>query len=75
MPNTKLRPEERSIDARTANVLRNKEKQLMITSNQMEYHKDGLGTHAPLNSDDLIEKKQKFDLTGQVNEKMVCLFI
>lgn len=66
-----MRTEERSIDARTTNVLRNKEKQLMMTSNQMEYYKDGLGTHAPLSSDDLLEKKLKYDSTGHVNDTMV----
>ena len=60
-----------SIDARTANVLRNKEKQLMMSSNQIDYYKDGLGTHAPLSSDNLLEKKKKYDSTGQVNDKMV----
>ncbi len=74
VPNPKLRgSEERLIDQRTANVLRNKEKQLMQTTQQADYFKDGLGSQAPLNSDDIIEKKVKFDSTGQINENMVFI--
>lgn len=43
----------------------------MMSSNQIDYYKDGLGTHAPLSSDNLLEKKKKYDSTGQVNDKMV----
>ncbi len=71
VPNPKLRPDDRSIDLITANVLRNKERQLMQSTNQADYYKDGLGTQAPLNSDDLIEKKIRYESTGQINETMV----
>ena len=71
VPNPKLRVDERSIDPMTANVLRNKEKQLMQSTHQAEFYKDGLGTQAPLNSDDLVEKKARYDATGQINEAMV----
>jgi len=75
VPNPKLRAEERSIDLRTANTLRNKEKQLMMTSNQIDYFKDGLGTHAPLNSDDVIEKKANYEATGSINDSMVSCIL
>jgi hypothetical protein len=71
MPNPRLRPEERSIDIVTANTLRNKEKQLRQSTHQADFYKDGLGSQAPLNSDDLDEKKNKFEQTGQINETMV----
>ncbi len=74
-PNTKLRPEDRSIDVRVANVLRNKEKQIMQTTNKIDYYKDGLGTHAPLNSDDVYEKKTKYELTGSIKDSMVISVI
>lgn len=74
MPNPRLRVEERSIDMITANVLRNKERQLMQSSHQADYYKDGLGSQAPLNSDDLLEKKAKFEQTGEINENMVSIY-
>lgn len=68
VPNPRLRVEERSIDLITANVLKNKEKQLMQSTHQADYYKDGMGTQAPINSDDLLEKKMKFEKTGEINE-------
>lgn len=68
VPNPKLRVEDRSIDMITANVLKNKEKQLMQSTQQADYYKDGLGTQAPINSDDLLEKKMRFEKTGEINE-------
>ena len=73
-PNPRLRVDERSIDMITANVLRNKEKQLMQSTQQADYYKDGLGTQAPVNSDDLVEKKKKYESTGKINETMVYYY-
>lgn len=73
-PNPRLRVDERSIDMITANVLRNKEKQLMQSTQQADYYKDGLGTQAPVNSDDLVEKKKKYESTGKINETMKPYF-
>lgn len=47
----------------------------MQSSNRIEYYVDGLGTRAPVNTNDLIEKKVRFDMTGQVNNNMVVKFI
>ena len=44
----------------------------MQSSNQIEYYRDGLGTHAPLCSDDIVEKRSKYDSTGLINDTMVC---
>lgn len=45
----------------------------MQSSHQADYYKDGLGSQAPLNSDDLLEKKAKFEQTGEINENMVSI--
>lgn len=75
-PNRNIRAPEERLDARTANVLANKERELMQSANQIEYFADGLGTRAPLNSDDLAEKVARFVSTSQVvQDKMVCFFI
>ena len=71
MPNPRLRSEERSIDLITTNVLRNKERQLMQSTQQADFYRDGLGSQAPINSDDLLEKKARFEQTGEINENMV----
>ena len=64
---------ERSIDPRTANVLRNKEKEMMQTSQQSSYYKDGLGTQAPFNSDNLGEKINKYEQTDKVDDSLVLI--
>lgn len=74
VPNPRLRPEERSIDLLTANVLKNKERQLMQSTQQADFYKDGLGSQAPLNSDDLCTKKLKYEQTGDINETMKPYF-
>ena len=74
MPNPRLRAQKHSLDARTANVLRNKEKQLHQTTQRTDYYADGLGTRAPLNSDDLLEKKEKYEKTGQLSDGMKPYF-
>lgn len=75
-PNRNIRAPEERLDARTANVLANKERELMQSANQIEYFADGLGTRAPLNSDDLTEKVARFVSTSQVvQDKMVCFVI
>lgn len=71
MPNPRIRPKSEQLDARTANVLRNKERELMQTTHQIDYYKDGLGTRAPLNSDNLEEKMAKYQETGEMNDEMV----
>jgi hypothetical protein len=71
VPNPKLRSEEHSIDARTANALRNKERQLIQSTQRTDFYADGLGTRASLNSDDLLEKKVRFETNGQINDNMV----
>jgi hypothetical protein len=45
----------------------------MQTTHQIEFYKDGLGTRAPLNTDNLNEKAAKLDKTGVVDETMVIL--
>lgn len=75
-PNRNIRAPEERLDARTANVLANKERELMQSANKIEYFADGLGTRAPLNSDDLAEKVARFVSTSQVvQDKMVCFVI
>ena len=74
MPNPRLRVPNHTLDARTANVLRNKEKQLLQTTQRTDYYADGQGTRAPLNSDDLLEKKEKYEKTHQLTEGMKPFF-
>ena len=69
-PNPRLRVSH-SIDFRTANALRNKEKELMQSSQRIEYYKDGLGTRAVLKTDDLEDKNRRLNETGDRNEEMV----
>lgn len=52
-------------------MLRNKERELLQTTQQVDYYKDGLGTRAPLNSDNLDEKNLKLEKTGIVDETLV----
>jgi hypothetical protein len=73
-PNPRLRPASHQIDRRTANILENKEKELMQTTQQTDYYKDGLGTRAPLKSDNLEDKISKYEQTGQIDEEMVHFF-
>lgn len=69
-PNPRLRVSH-SIDSRTANALRNKEKELMQSSQRIDYYKDGLGTRAVLKTDDLEEKNRRLNENGERNEEMV----
>lgn len=74
-PNRRLRSLEQQIDARTANILANKERELMQTTSNIDYYADGLGTRAPLNSDDLDEKYARILATSQVvDDKMKPYF-
>ena len=73
--NPKLRQTSLQIDANTADILANKERELMQTSNRIDYYKDGLGTRAPLNSDNYNEKQIKLDQTSKIDEEMVCCFV
>jgi hypothetical protein len=59
----------------TANILINKDKELLQSSNRIDYYVDGQGTRAPVNSDDLLEKQARFQATGDINEEMVCFFL
>ncbi|CAF0732237.1 unnamed protein product [Brachionus calyciflorus] len=72
-PNPRLRASH-PIDARTANTLKNKEKELMQSSQRIDYYKDGLGTRAVVNSDDLDERKKRFLETGDRSEEMKPYF-
>ena len=71
VPNQKLRNFSASLDTKNWNILRNKERDLMQTTHQIDFYKDGLGTRAPLNSDNLNEKAAKLDKAGIVDETMV----
>jgi hypothetical protein len=71
VPNPKIRSPALQIDPITANILINKDKELMQSSNRIDYYVDGLGTRAPVNSDDLHEKHARYEATGQVDEEMV----
>lgn len=70
-PNRRTRSPNQQLDARTANALANKERELMQTTHSIDYYKDGLGSRAPLNSDDLNEKCARYVQTGHVDNQMV----
>ena len=55
-------------------MLRNKEKQLSQSTQRLDYYADGLGTRAPLSSDDLLEKKVRFEQTGHIKDEMKPFF-
>lgn len=73
MPNPKIRTSQ-SIDARTANTLQNKEKELMQSSQRIDYYKDGLGTRAVLNTDNLDEKQKGIIDSNPLTENMVSKY-
>ncbi|RNA40418.1 hypothetical protein BpHYR1_013636 [Brachionus plicatilis] len=73
VPNQRLR-NAHSIDARTANTLRNKEKELMQSSQRIDYYKDGLGTRAVLDSDNLNEKQKRIIESGEHSDDMTPYF-
>jgi hypothetical protein len=58
------------VDTATAKTIRNKEKQLIQSTNRTDYYKDGLGTRAPLNANDLEEKHVRFEPGQQMNDAM-----
>lgn len=72
-PNRRLRSAGQQIDARTANVLANKERELLTTTtHRADYYMDGRGTRAPLDSDDLADKVARFVQNGgHVDNQMV----
>jgi hypothetical protein len=70
-----MRPPALQIDPVTTNIVINKEKELMQSSNRIDYYFDGLGTRAQLNSDDLHEKQARFEATGKIDEEMVCFYL
>lgn len=70
VPNPKIRTAH-SIDTRTANTLQNKEKELMQSSQRIDYYKDGLGTRAVLKTDNIDEKLKGIIDNNPLTEDMV----
>lgn len=75
VPNPALRNEHLAIDERTANVLSNKNKELIESTQRTDYYIDGRGTRAQINSDDLLKKKVSYQSTGKVDEILVKFLI
>jgi hypothetical protein len=71
VPNPALRNEKLSINERTANVLRNKDRELMQSTQRTDYYIDGIGTRSQINSDDLLKKNVELELTGKNNDTLV----
>lgn len=69
-PNPRKRTFTGSLDPQAWNILRNKERELMQTQNQIDFYKDGLGTRAPFNSDNYHEKQDRLEKTGKTDESM-----
>jgi hypothetical protein len=72
-PNPKLRNLTHSLDPHSWNMLRNKERELMQTTHQIDYYKDGLGTRVAFSTDNLDEKNAQFLKTGRYDESLVNL--
>ncbi|KAL8564687.1 hypothetical protein ACOMHN_004180 [Nucella lapillus] len=67
-PNLQTREEEMRVGPRTANSLRNIERQQWITSHQNDY--TGLGPSNPVALDNLEEKRNKFIMTGLEDDRL-----
>ena len=73
-PNHKMRSADQTLDKNTANILRNKDKEFHKTTHQLEYYKDGLGSCAPLNSDNSALNINGYNLAS-ANKDQVVKFI
>jgi hypothetical protein len=72
-PNPRLRAMSHSLDQSSWNMLRNKERELMQTTHQIDYYKDGLGTRVAFNTDNINEKIDQNIRTGQYDDSLVGL--
>ena len=71
VPNPAIRNESLAIDERTANVLRNKSRELIQSTQRASYYMDGVGTRSQIKTDDLLEKMVNYELTGKVDDTLV----
>jgi hypothetical protein len=58
------------VNPETAKTILNKQKQLIQSTNRIDYYKDGFGTRAPLNSSDFEEKNGKFEPVKYIDDEM-----
>ncbi|XP_076437130.1 uncharacterized protein LOC143276493 [Babylonia areolata] len=67
-PNLQDRDEDMKVGPRTANTLRNVERQQWMTSHQLDY--TGLGPSNPVALDNLEEKRNKYVMTAREDDKL-----
>ena len=71
-PNLTSRSVHFKLDEPTANTLRNKDKETMESTQQADYYRDGLGSRAPLDTNNLNEKEEKLIHEGVCYDQIVC---